>query len=107
MTALYRIETTAIANVTLYVEADDEEAALTVVRAANDKGATAVRFLLASCGGVTEVESLALDTAFDQKGDEAAVIDNGGLPSQLEYLVARLGPAATRKAIDRIDGAAV
>lgn len=69
MTATYRIETGAIGSVTLYVEADSEQAALAVARAADDAGPTAVRSLLASCGGEIEVESLALDTAFVERDD--------------------------------------
>lgn len=69
--------------------------------------ANAVTELVALCDERGIEPSMLDDLVHDQKGDEAAVIDNGGLPSQLEYLVARLGPAATRKVIDRIDGAAV
>ena len=69
MRATYRIETTVIANVTLYIEADDEGEALAIARAANDEGATAVRSLLAIRGGEIEAESLALDTASVERDD--------------------------------------
>ena len=59
----YRIETAAIANVTLFVEADSEEAALAVALDANSGGPRAVRALVAQCGGNLEAESLALDGA--------------------------------------------
>lgn len=69
MTATYRIETSVIGSVTLYVDADSAEAALAVAKAANDESPTAVRSLLAASGGTVEAESLALDTACVERDD--------------------------------------
>jgi hypothetical protein len=69
MTRTYRIETGVIGSVTLYVDAEDERAALDVARDANDTGPTAVRALLASCGAEVEAESLALETASVEPDD--------------------------------------
>ena len=69
MTRTYRVETGVIGNVTLYVDAEDERAALDVARDVDAGGPAAVRALLASCGAEVEAESLALESASVEPDD--------------------------------------
>jgi hypothetical protein len=69
--ATYRIETSCIASVTLYIEADSPEAAKQRAQAASDDGPVHLwKFLRDEAGDpYLDIEALALDTASIEEED--------------------------------------
>lgn len=61
---MFRIETSAIASLTLFVEADTEAAAVHRAREASNAGPSELRRFLQDADTDTEIESLDLDSSF-------------------------------------------